>query len=249
MKLKSGFLALIVVTVLFGGILISNSMGWWVTESTKKAAVFTEGEFAGMPNPADIRGSYTFGDIEKNFGVPIEVLAQAFHVPVDDAVVFPVKELEALSGTSEVEIGTASVRLFVAFYSGLPYDLSGAEIYLTDSAVEILSTRTLSSEQMDYLNSHTISLSESVNQSAEPAPELEAQSSVDTPEGTEALIKGKTTLAEVLSWGVSQEAIEKVLGLPMPAETLTVIKDFAISNGLDFETIKENLQSLVDDMK
>ena len=55
-------------------------MGWWQTESTKEAAVFTSGEFAGQANPADIRGSYTFGDVEKNFGIPAALLAQAFGV-------------------------------------------------------------------------------------------------------------------------------------------------------------------------
>jgi dephospho-CoA kinase len=50
----------------------------------------------------------------------------------------------------------------------------------------------------------------------------------------------------VLSWGVTQEQIEAVLGLPMPAENLMVIKDFVLENGLDFETVKTELQVLVD---
>src|SRR5512143_1822897 len=80
MTLTSKTLAALVAAILFGGIFFSSAMGWWQTESTKEAAKITSGEFAGQANPADIRGSYTFGDVEKNFGVPPAVLAEAFGV-------------------------------------------------------------------------------------------------------------------------------------------------------------------------
>ena len=241
MKLKSNVLAIAVLAILFGGILLSSSLGWWQTESSKEAATFTEGEFAGMPNPADIRGSYTFGDVQTNFDVPAEVLAQAFQVETTDAAAFPVKELEAQYEENAVEIGTASVRLFVALYTGLPYDLTAETSYLPESAVQILQTRELTAEQSDYLANHSVSLdalptAEAVVETA-PAAEEEV---ADT------FIKGKTTFAEVLSWGVTQEQIEAVLGLPMPSENLTVIKDFVVENGLDFETVKSELQAVVD---
>ena len=57
MTLTSKPLTAIILVFLFGGILFSSAMGWWQTESTKQAATFSEGEFAGLPNPADIRGS------------------------------------------------------------------------------------------------------------------------------------------------------------------------------------------------
>lgn len=245
MKLSSKLLAVIIVSILFGGILISNSVGWWQTESSKEAAIFTEGEFAGLPNPADIRGSYTFGDVEANFGVPAEVMAQAFQIEAEDAGAFPVKELEGQYETSTFEIGTASVRLFVAFYNGLPYDLTGESTYLPNSAVEILQTRALSPAQRSYLADHTVALTEVGGQTTTPADAI-TESTVPEESGT--LIKGKTTFTEVLSWGVSQQQIEEVLDMPMPAESLTVIKDFAMANGLDFETVKENLQALVDEV-
>lgn len=241
MKLKSNVLAIGVLVIFFGGILLSSSLGWWRTESSKEAATFSEGEFAGMPNPADIRGSYTFGDVQVNFGVPAEVLAQAFQVDTTDAAAFPVKELETQYEDSAVEVGTVSVRLFVALYTGLPYDLTLETAYLPNSAVQILQTRELTAEQSDYLASHTASLdalpiAEAVVESA-PAAEEEA---------TDTFIKGKTTFAEVLSWGVTQKQIEAVLGIPLPAENLTVIKDFVVENGLDFETVKTEMQAVVD---
>ena len=243
MKLKSNVLAIGVIVILFGGILLSNSLGWWQTESSKEAATFTEGEFAGMPNPTDIRGSYTFGDVQANFGVPAEVLAQAFRVDTTDAAAFPVKELEAQYENSAVEIGTSSVRLFVALYTGLPYDLTVETAFLPDSAVQILQTRELTAEQNDYLAAHSISLD------VLPTTEVIVETApVVADEETDTLIKGKTTFAEVLSWGVTQEQIEAVLTLPMPAENLTVIKDFVVENGLDFETVKTELQALVDQL-
>jgi hypothetical protein len=245
MKLKANILAISVVVLIFGGILLSSSLGWWQTESSKEAATFTEGEFAGMPNPADIRGSYTFGDVQANFDVPAEVLAQAFQVETSAPAAFPVKELEAQYEDSDVEIGTASVRLFVALYTGLPYDLTVETSYLPDSAVQFLQTLELTQEQQDYLASHTVVLNMVVSTEKVPEVAPEATSSLEGEE-SDTFIKGKTTFAEVLSWGVTREQIEAVLGLPMPAENLTVIKDFVLENGLDFETLKTELQAVVD---
>ena len=158
-----------------------------------------------------------------------------------DAAAFPVKELEAQYEDSAVEIGTASVRLFVALYTGLPYDLTLETSSLPENAVQILQTRELTAEQNDYLASHTVHWTHCPPWKllSETAPAVEEEES-DT------FIKGKTTFAEVLSWGVTQEQIEAVLGLPMPSENLTVIKDFVVENGLDFETVKTELQALVD---
>ena len=87
--------------------------------------------------------------------------------------------------------------------------------------MQILQTRELTVEQNDYLSSHTVALDAlpAVETVVETAPVVEEEES-------DMLVKGKTTFAEVLSWGVTQEQIEAVLGLPMPSENLTVIKDF-----------------------
>ena len=244
MTLQSKTLAIIVVVFLFGGILLSNAMGWWLTESTKEVSVIAEGDFAGLPNPEDIRGSYTFGDIENNFGIPAALLAKAFVVQVDDPQSFQVKNLETQYAESEVEIGTASVRLFVAYYSGLLLNLSLEESYLPVEAAAILKEQTLTEEQLGYLEDHMVD----VNTLVEPVIiESEADIVEEEPvEETDTSVKGKTTFSEVISWGVSEDTIEAILGMPMPEEKLTVIKDFVNENSLDFETIKEALQTAVD---
>lgn len=104
MTLTSKPLAVIVLAVLFAGIAFSTVTGWWVTESTKVPVTFTEGEFEGEANPADIRGSYTFGDIAKSFDVTPEVLAQAFGITAEEPTAFAIKELETIYLDSGYEI-------------------------------------------------------------------------------------------------------------------------------------------------
>lgn len=251
MKLTSNPLAVIILVILFGSIGITSALGWWATESSKQAAVFTQGEFAGLPNPADIRGSYTFGDIEKNFGVPAADLAAAFGIPADqDAAAFAVKSLEGYypSLPEGVEIGTTSVRLFTALYTGLPFDLTDS-ICLPMQAVDLLKTKAnLSAEQITYLDEHSVILP-----AAKSAPGAEASPTVVITPGTEItpaaesdrIVKGKTTFAEILGWGVAQSTIEQIIGAPLP-NPLVKVKDFCSEQGLPFETIKTQLQAEID---
>ena len=62
-------------------------------------------------------------------------------------------------------------------------------------------------------------------------------------------VRGRTTFAEVLSWGVAPEAVEAVLGMPMPADQGMVIKDFCTAQGLEFGEVKAALQEAVDAVK
>lgn len=253
MNLTSKPLAAIILIILLGGISLSTAMGWWQTESTKVAATYTEGKFAGQANPADIRGSYTFGDVEKNFGVPAAIMAQAFNIQTENPAAFAAKELETIYAESEFEVGTASVRLFVAFYNGLPIDLN-TDMYLPQNAADLLKNRSLTTEQSAYLESHTVSNPAAASdspevdpaQTAESAPEAETNQSVVTTEASaERLVKGKTSFQEILDWGVSQEVIEQIMGMPIP-NPLTKVKDYCTENGLNFETIKAALQIEVD---
>jgi hypothetical protein len=249
MTLTSKPLAIIVLVMMFGGIAFSSAMGWWVTESTKQPVTFTEGDFAGQANPADIRGSYTFGDIAKSFDVTPEILAQAFGIKDGDPTTFAVKGLEAISLESGYEIGTVSVRLFVAYYTGLPFDTTGQEIYLPQSATDILLAKgNLTFEQIAYLETYTVAVGASAP-SSEPATKstpIPAETSSATSE--EYTVKGKTTFGELITWGVPQEIIERLIGTAMPDSAMT-IKDFVSVDGLNFEILKPTLQVEVDKVK
>lgn len=246
MILTSRPLAVIVLVIFLGGIEFSSVMGWWATESTKVPVTFSEGEFTGQANPVDIRGSYTFGDIANSFDVTPEILAQAFGITEGDPAAFAVKELEAIYLDSGFEIGTASVRLFVAFYSGLPFDTANQEIYMPQSATDILIARgILTPEQITYLEIYTVNVGESVpaGESVVESPPFPAEALSE-----EYTVKGKTTFGELITWGVPQGTLEKLIGAPMPDPAIT-LKDYASANGLDFETLKPALQAEVDEVK
>jgi len=266
MTLTSKYLAILVVVILFGGIFFSSAMGWWQTESTKEAAKITSGEFAGQANPADIRGSYTFGDVEKNFAVPSAVLAAAFGIQDSNPAALAVKSLEGMYSASGQEIGTSSVRLFVAFYKGMPYDLS-TDIYLPESAATILRTRNLKSEQAAYLAAHTVpnlglgpattapqatllpAAQSTPQATGAPAAQSTPQAQTPNASSTDRVVKGTTTFGNLLSWGVSQATIEQVLGGSMPAAPGMKVKDYCTEKGLSFETIRPALQARVDQVK
>jgi hypothetical protein len=209
---------------------------------------FSEGEFAGQANPADIRGSYTFGDISNSFDVAPAILARAFGVQTDDPAAFAVKELESLYADSGLEIGTTSIRLFVAYYAGLPFDTTGQEIYLPRPATEILLAKNnLNPEQIAYVKEHTVDLGIS-NPVAVETPESASSSNESASTSTAYTVKGKTTFGELLQWGVPPETIETLIGASLPDPAMA-LKDYASANGLNFETLKPALQAEVDKLK
>jgi len=240
---------------MFGGIGLSTALGWWETESTKEPAKYTEGEFAGMANPADIRGSYTFGDIANSFDITPEMLTQAFQVTTNDSASFAVKSLEEMYLDSGYEIGTNSVRLFVAYYLGLPFDTAGEEIYLPRPAVNILQKNAvLTPEQITYIQTYMADVKPASlsDLEADPAQSTdsptESESTQVESEAEDYIIKGKTIFGDLIRCEVPKETIEQIIGMPMP-DPATKIKDFATANELDFETIKLALQVEVDKVK
>lgn len=266
MKLTAKPLAALVFLFIFGGIAFTTAMGWWQTTTTKVPVKFTEGEATGQYDPADIRGSYKFGDISDLFEIPLTDLQSAFRLPAGaDPASYQVKSLEAQFAGLPSEIGTTSIRLFVAFYRGLPFELE-EDIYLPREAVEMLKQRApLSPEQIAYLDAHTVHLdqiaatpivNDDLTPEATPGPALAtptpkpAESQPDTTEhaAPERTITGKTTFQDMLDWGVTQAAIEQVLGSSMPAPD-TVIREYYSSEGMEFGSAKSTLQALVDQAK
>jgi hypothetical protein len=259
MRLSSFPLAVAILVLLFGGIGFSTAMNWWQTESTKVPAKYSEGEAAGEYNPADIRGSYTFGAINDSFGIPLKDLQIAFRLPAGgDTAAFTVKSLEELYAELPVEMGTGSVRLFTAFYKGLPFDLAAnQETYLFPEAAEILkSSGSMTPDQAAFLPGHTLTGDLQIPKTA-AVPEIqvtqqaEVESAVPAPTKhvvADMTVTGKTTFQNLLDWGVTSEEIATLLGEPMP-EVTSLIKDYVASKGLDFSTLKGKIQADVDKHK
>ncbi len=256
MKIKSWHMGLIVLIVIFGGIAGTMAFNFWNTRGggggqgsgdSMVPATFKVGEFAGEYNPADIRGSYSFGHISELWEMPLTDLGTAFGLgDIEYLADFSCGDLhEAYANLEEdVEIGTGSVKMFVALYTGLPYTLSGDD-YLPQSAAEILKAKaTLTEDQVVFLDTHSVEISglrivepDVITEGVVPTEEHETS--------TEIVIKGNTTFGNLLDWGLPRDEIEAIIGEILPATGMT-IRDFASQKGLDFGYIKEQLQAKVD---
>jgi len=237
MKIKSNVLGALVVVFVFGGVYLSSALNLWNTESSKIPVTITTGEFAGEYNPDDIRGSYSFSDINNLFDIPIETLEKAFVLPEGaDASNFKNKDLEDLYENLDVEIGNSSVKLFVALYKGLPYEIT-EDTYLPTQAVKILEERAnLPKDKLDYLNNHSIEIK---NTSMPINSDKEYESTEDN------TVKGNTTFKELMNLGLTKDNIESLIGREISHTNIT-IKDFCLENEIDFSKTKYVLQNEVD---
>ncbi len=260
-KISSFILAPVIATVFFGGIIVSMAFNLWITESTKTAVKYSSGEFAGLANPGDIRGSYSLSDIEKNFGVPVAVTARAFGAESwPDPAAFKAKDLEALYGgvPEGVEIGTDSVRLFVATYLGRPYTPEETtrlpRAALTELAAKLSPADLKALEKYAFegeaRNDDGIAATEPTAAPAStetPAPAVTAPPASPVAPSTAAedrAVKGKTTFNDLLSWGVSRSTINGIMGMEIGPASVTV-RDFCLERGLEFSEYRAALQAAV----
>ncbi|MEA5030649.1 MAG: hypothetical protein VB025_00710 [Sphaerochaeta sp.] len=245
MKIGAKGIAISVVATILGGVVLLMALGSWKTVSEKVPMKFSSGEFAGIANPADIRGSYSFADVERNFAVTADILAAAFalDVTVKPARDYLAKDLEALYGEvadGAGEVGTDSLKWFVALYTGLPFT-PAEDTYVPRTVIEVLrdSGKIADADTLARLEVRSI----------EPlAPGKVPETVVTHVESTtDRSIKGNTTYADVISWGVTQQEIEAILGVPLKSRTEN-IRSHLLANNLEFSVIKAKLQALVDSL-
>jgi len=229
--------ALTVIVLMVAGIGLSMIFNLWVTESSKTPAKITEGVFAGQADPADIRGSYTFSDLEEAFGVPVSDIAEAYKIPMEEAAAYQPKRFEEVFVlTDGREIGTDSMRLFIALYLGIPYEAEDTTA-LPAPALSLLKKKELISEdQWNELQSRKVFIEDILAEGVEVSHNEEA---------TEMEIKGKTTFIELYDWGLSKEQVESGLGMAAGASGVSV-RDFCKSNEIEFSTVKATLQQMLD---
>lgn len=246
MVINQKVLGLSITVLLLGTVLVTAVTGLWKTTNTKVPAKYSTGSNQNEYNPADIRGSYTFGEISELFGVPLDELAAAFDVQqTENAAAFQCKELEASYEWAKAEgkeVGTDSVRLFVALYKGLPIELGDSTYFPKQAQTILLSRESITEEQKAFVSAHLVEMPSMVSPEAAPsAPTQEAASS----SGKTASITGKTTFDEVIALGVGKESLEKLLNKPVP-DTSVTLKDFCAQNGIEFSDIKSGIQGLID---
>lgn len=233
MTIQSGTLTATIIIVLFGSIGFGQLSGYWQTESSKIPATYEEGEFVGEANPGDIRGSYTFADVEAAFGVSAAVLGDAFGVSEPET--FAIRGLEELYGEiNGMEIGTDSVRLFVALFLDRPYEPEEAT-GLPNTALPFLPAAARST--MEY---RAVDV-----QDAGSAPQDTGTNIDDAAEG-ERLVRGMTTVAELLSWGLNDGEIASFFGGSLPSPSSMTLREASEAAAVEFSVIKDRIQDLVD---
>ncbi len=156
MKIKPQAAIIIVIAIFVVGIVAANLGGIWKTQSTKVPVKYRDEKLAEVYNPADIRGSYSFSEISSLFKIPLKDLADAFGLSEGEAANFKCKDLETKYAGSQYEIGTGSVKMFTAYYLGLPYTPS-EETYLPGAALQVLKEKgKMTKEQLEYVSKHLL---------------------------------------------------------------------------------------------
>lgn len=151
MKVKPQIVIAIVLVILAAGVGYAALSGAWATNSSNGNG---SGDGNGSGQNQGIRGSSTFTEISSQYGIAEEELMSAFGVSGEDAGTVTPGSLTEIY--PDAEIGTGSVRLFVALYLGEEYDLTG-DANLLESGVQMLLERgTLTIEQEQYLDLHTV---------------------------------------------------------------------------------------------
>lgn len=243
MKISVRNMGLIIFVVIFAGISATIAAGVWTTESDKIPATYKEGEFEGLYNPEDIRGSYKFKEVSDLFEIEPDVLYRAFGLENINNEELKSKDLEGLYAESENEIGNGSVQVFVALYKNLPIALE--DTYLPEQAVEIIleNNKNITEEQILYLKQHTVILPEITEDNLNEEPKEQTEDTKNETTEEENLVKGATTFKQVLDAGITKQQIEETLGMEMPSSN-TAIKDFCLDVGLSFSEVKIKLNEL-----
>ncbi len=269
MKLKIVPLAAVTLAAFTFGIAGASALGYWITESKKEPAKVASGEFAGQADPGDIRGSYSFGDVEKAFGVPAAVLAEAFGFTDRPAAEIKAKDLEETYAgkTGALEVGTDAVRFFTAAWIGMPYEPE-PDTGLPTRAVELLEGRNLHPATAALVRSRIVggepsfgTLSAAPAQTASPAaPASTAAPAAPTPAAPAAApaatdthttaaaaareVKGSTTFGDLTTWGLSRAQVKEALGGREPGAATEKVRDFCTAAGVEFSTVKTKLQEM-----
>lgn len=222
---------ILTLVIIFGGIFLTDRLGLWETESTKIPTKTQTGEF----DPGDIRGSYTFGDIENSFDVPAKKLAIAFGITTDTPEAFQIKTLEEIyvSLSDDTEIGTGSVRYFVSLYTGIESSLA-EPTWLPTPAIDLLIAEGLINDT-DEVSNWKIDPKETASIVSEVK---------NTEEHPEPLIKGSTTIQDLINQGITLEDIKSLL-LTSNFTKADLVRDICTANGLKFSEVKLELENLI----
>ena len=122
-------------------------------------------------------------------------------------------------------------------------EATNPEMMLKDiAATNSLATETFVEGVREFIMEEQGKQSEApVDKPTEPAAAATAAPSESAKPPVAADIRGHTTMAELLAFGVTKERFKEITGVEMPADSAMTLKDFAAANNLDREAIKDQL--------
>lgn len=231
MKFKLYLIPVLILAIIFGGIGLANVAGWWQPYAKRTSDSFSGGgdvlNDINISDPYDIRSSYTFEDVERNFDMSVELLAEAFPVADKDFETIMLQDIEIYyeKFNFPYHIGNGSFKYFIALYKNLPFN--GKEP-LPDTAVYILERDgKIVPGSIIGLKTDKVYDGEELN--------------IEVDEG-EFSISGDTTVKEALEHGISLEDLEALIG--KVDDENSMIKEVIEKNGFIFGKLKDSLNEL-----
>ena len=237
MKIKSIHILLAIIIVIGGGILLASELDLYNTTRVKTPRKTAE----GIADVIDMRGSHSLEEIEKYYKLPASSIIEAFGLrPDTDPKYFQLKDMKEIFTPVELEEGeyiveTDTVKVFTSLYLKIPY-VSDETFYLPEKTVNyLIENDKLTGEEKEYWQGHAFKL-EYLDSKYLTASEF---SKIVVEEAGGFKVTGRTTIQELLDYGVTEEKFEEVTGFKIPDKKLVSFRDFVIDKGLEFGEVKD----------
>jgi len=237
MKIKSIHILLAIIIIIGGGILLASELDLYNTTRVKSPRKTVEGIY----DVTDMRGSHTLEEIEKYYQLPASSVIEAFGLRPDTIPSsFQLKDMKEIFTPVELEgegyiVETDTVKVFTSLYLKIPY-VSDETFYLPEKTVNyLIENDKLIGEEKEYWQGHTFKL-EYLDSKYLAASEF-SKIAVEEAEGFK--VTGRTTIQELLDFGVTEEKFEEIIGFKVPDNKSVSVRDFVIDKGLEFGEIKD----------
>lgn len=237
MKIKSIHILLAIIIIIGGGIFLASELDLYNTTKVRTPRKTIEGAY----DISDTRGSHTLEEIEKYYQLPASSVIEAFGLrPDTDPALFQLRDMKEIFTPVELEEGeyiveTDTVKVFTSLYLKIPY-VSDETFYLPEKTVNyLIENDKLTGEEKEYWQEHTFKL-EYLDTKYLTASEF---TRIVAEEAEGFVVKGSTTIQDLLDYGVTEEKFEEVTGFNVPDKTSVSFRDFVIEKGLEFGEVKD----------
>jgi NAD-dependent dihydropyrimidine dehydrogenase PreA subunit len=221
---------ILAAVLFFGPVWIAERFGYWKTGHTTAAEALTDQ--TGKKNPANIRGSMSLEVVSREFSVPVEAILTRFNLPADTKPGEMLKNLAAKNNLP-TEGFVGGVRKFIAEYAAT----GGTTAASSPSGPAPAAVPAVAPPAPAGGVKQPPSPGQAVPQKAQPAaPETPGAAAAAAPD-----IRGRTTVAELLGYGMTRERFKQVTGFDLPADGQMALRDVAAKQGMEMDTLKGKL--------